>query len=142
MADFSWTDDLYTGNKLIDGDHRRLIGLVNALFEAMNSNQGNERISKAMHELIAYTGDHFGREDAEMKRIQYVASLAHNAEHVKLLRQLTDLGAMLDAGGNINIPAVSDFLNEWLREHILTMDKKLAAALQMQRSGEPATQAH
>ncbi|MBK5104049.1 MAG: hemerythrin family protein [Burkholderiales bacterium] len=142
MAHLSWTDDLYTGNKLIDGEHRGLIGLVNALFESMNSGQGNDRISQAMHELIAYTGNHFGREEAQMERVQYVASLAHKAEHIKLLRQLTDLGAMLDAGGKINIPAVSDFLSEWLREHILTMDMKLAAALQMQRSGEPAPQAH
>ncbi|MBE0626560.1 MAG: hemerythrin family protein [Burkholderiales bacterium] len=142
MAHFSWTDDLYTGNKLIDGEHRALVGLVNALFETMNGGQGNERMSKAMHELIVYTGDHFGREEAQMERIQYVASLAHKAEHTKLLRQLTDLGAMLEAGGKINIPAVSDFLSEWLRNHILTMDMKLGAALQMQHSGEPAPQQH
>ena len=141
MAQFSWTDDLYTGSTLIDGDHRKLIGLVNALFEAMESGQGNARMGRAMNDLIAYTEEHFGREEAEMERIQYVASLAHSAEHAKLLRQLVELKAMLDAGGRINIPAVSDFLSEWLRRHILTVDLKLAAALK-QRSSEAAPQAH
>lgn len=141
MAQFSWTDDLYTGSTLIDGDHRKLIGLVNALFETMEGGQGNARMNRAMNELIAYAEAHFGREEAEMERIQYVASLAHRAEHAKLLRQLLELKAMLDAGGRINVPAVSDFLSQWLRQHILTADLKLAAALK-QRSSEPAPQLH
>ena len=141
MAQFSWTDDLYTGSTLIDGDHRNLVGLVNALFETMESSQGNARLSDAMDDLIAYTEDHFDREEAEMERIQYVASLAHRSEHAKLLRQLVELKVMLDAGGRINVPAVSDFLSEWLRHHILTVDLKLAAALR-QRSAAPAPQLH
>ena len=129
MAQFSWTDDLYTGSSLIDGDHRKLVGLVNAFFQSMQSGEDNGRVGKAMNELIAYAGDHCAREEAEMERIQYVASLAHKAEHTKLLKQVVELKAMLDAGGRINIPAVSDFLSEWLRDHILTEDMKLAAAL-------------
>ena len=95
MAQFSWTDDLYTGSTLIDGDHRKLVDLVNAFF----------------HDLIAYTGEHFAREEAEMERIQYVAALAHKAEHAKLLKQLVELKEMLDAGGKINVPAVADFVS-------------------------------
>lgn len=142
MAQFSWTDDLYTGNGLMDGDHRKLIVLVNALFETMENGQSDERMRKAMGELIAYTKEHFWREEAEMEHIDYVAAMAHQAEHSKLLRQLAGLKAMLDAGGRINVPAVSDFLNQWLRDHILTTDMKLAAALKQQRSAEPALQAH
>jgi hemerythrin-like metal-binding protein len=133
MAQFSWTDDLYTGSSLIDGDHGKLIGLLNALFDTLESAQGNGRMSKSMNDLIAYTEEHFGREEAEMQRIQYVASLAHKAEHTKLLKQLVELKAMLDAGGRINVPAVSDFLNAWLRDHILAADMKLAAALRQQK---------
>jgi hemerythrin-like metal-binding protein len=129
MAQFSWTDDLYTGSTLIDCDHRKLVALVNALFQSMQSGLGNGPMSKAMHDLIAYTGEHFGREEAEMERIEYVAVLAHKAEHARLLRQLIELKEMLDAGGRINVPAVGAFLSEWLREHILAADMKFAAAL-------------
>jgi len=142
MVQFSWTDDLYTGSSMIDGDHRKLIGLVNALFETMERKQSNESMGKAMSDLIAYTREHFGREETEMEQIEYVAALAHQAEHIKLLRQLAGLQEMLDAGGKINIPAVSDFLSEWLRGHILTADMKLAATLKKQRSSAPAPQAH
>lgn len=141
MAQFSWTDDLYTGSTLIDGDHGKLVDLVNAFFESMQSSQGNERIAQAMSDLIAYTGEHFVREETEMQRIKYVALLAHKAEHTKLLRQLIELKEMLDAGGRINAPAVADFLSLWLRDHILAADKKLAAALR-QRGAAPAAQLH
>ncbi len=140
MAQFTWTDDLYTGSSLIDGDHAKLVDLVNAFIRTMESGQGNDRMSKAMNDLIAYTGEHFGREEAQMERIQYVAALAHKAEHIRLLKQLIELKEMLDAGGRINIPAVSDFLGEWLRDHILAADMKLAAALKRQPSAEPAPQ--
>ena len=138
MAQFSWTDDLFTGSTLIDGDHGKLVDLVNALFQSMQNDQGNGPISKAMHDLIAYTGEHFGREEAEMQRIGYVAVLAHKAEHSKLLRQLIELNEMLDVGGRINIPAVTAFLSEWLRAHILAADMKFAAALKRHGSAPAA----
>jgi len=140
MAQFSWTDDLYTGNALIDGDHRELIRLINALFKAMDAGHGGG-MSKAMHELIAYTGEHFAREEAEMERVQYVAALAHRTEHAKLIRQVAELEQMLDSGARINVPAVAAFLSEWLRHHILAADMKLAAVLKHQGSSAPAPQA-
>ena len=132
MALFLWTDDLTTGNALIDGDHRKLISMVNALIEAMSKGQANDIISKVMNNLIIYTKEHFGREEAEMRRIQYDAAISHKSEHTKLIKQVTDLKASLDAGQKLSVLAVSNFLSDWLRNHILTVDKKLAAALREQ----------
>lgn len=142
MAQFSWNDDLFTGSTLIDGDHRKLVDLVNAFFQSMQSDKGNGHISKAMTDLIAYTKEHFGREEAEMERLQYVAELAHKGEHARLLKQLVELKEMLDAGGIMNVRAVADFLGKWLRDHILAADMKLAAALRQQQSGALAAQLH
>ena len=133
MAQFAWTKDLYTRNALIDGDHARLVELVNAFIASMENGESNERMVGAMGDLIACAGEHFGREEAEMERIAYVAALAHQAEHSKLLRQLVELKDMLEAGGKINVPALSDFLGIWLRDHILAADMKLAAALKRYR---------
>lgn len=142
MAQFSWTDDLYTGSTLIDGDHRKLVDMVNAFFQSTQGGQDNDRMSNAMTDLIAYAAEHFAREEAEMARIEYVAALAHRTEHAKLLKQLVELKKMLDAGGKINVPAVADFLSGWLRDHILTTDMKLAATLKQQHSSTPAAQPH
>ena len=129
MAQFQWTDDLYTGNTLIDSDHRKLISMVNALFESLAKGQANDIISKVLNNLIIYTREHFGREEAEMQRINYAAAISHKSEHTKLIAQVAELKASLDAGQKINVLTVSRFLSDWLRDHILTVDKKLAAAL-------------
>jgi len=129
MEHIALTEDLRTRNALIDGDHSKLISLVNALIDAMAKAQANDVMSTAMDKLIAYTREHFSREEAEMQRIQYVASLAHACEHVKLIEQLVELKAMLDAGGKINAVAVASFLREWLCDHILKTDMKLARVL-------------
>jgi len=142
MAPFSWTNDLYTGNTLIDGDHRKLVDFVNAFFQSMQSGEDKDRIGKELNELIAFTGEHFRREQAEMGRIRYVAALAHEAEHNKLLEQMAELKEMLDAGGRINTSGVAMFLSGWLRDHILAADMKLAAALKQQPGSAPATKPH
>ena len=142
MVQFPFTPDLYTGSSLIDGDHHRLVELVNAFFQSMQNGEDSASMGKALHALIAFTGEHFAREEIEMERIQYVAALAHKAEHTKLLKQIVELNDMLDAGGKINIPAVADFLNEWLHDHILAADMKLAAALKNYPDNESARRPH
>ncbi|MBE0622586.1 MAG: hemerythrin family protein [Burkholderiales bacterium] len=129
MAQFSFTDDLITGNALIDGDHRKLITMVNALFDSMAQGHANDIMSKVLNNLIVYTKEHFGREEAEMQRINYAASLSHKSEHTKLIKQVLDLKATVDRGEKINVVTISSFLSNWLREHILTVDMKLATAL-------------
>ncbi len=129
MAQFAWTDDLCTGNALIDGDHRKLISMVNALFDAMESGQANDIVGKVLHNLIIYTKEHFGREEAEMMRIQYPASISHTSQHTGLIKQVLELKGTLDSGGRISAVAVSRFLSDWLRNHIMTSDMRLAAAL-------------
>lgn len=129
MANFSWNDDLATGNSFIDNDHRKLITMVNALYDAMAKGQANDIMNKVLNNLIIYTREHFAREELEMDRIKYADSQAHKAEHNKLLSQVLDLKAKLDAGGKINAVATSSFLSDWLRNHILMVDMQLAAAL-------------
>jgi hemerythrin len=142
MAQFSLNDDLLTGSSLIDGDHRMLVDLMNAFLESAQNGHGDARTAQAMSALVAYTREHFVHEEAEMQRIQYVALLAHKAEHSKLLRQLIELKEMLDAGGRMNVPAVAEFLSEWLRDHILAADMKLAATLKQQHRAAPIAQLH
>ena len=132
MEQLSWTDDLRTGNALIDGDHRTLIDLVNAFCQAMTLSQASDVMGKTMDELVAYTKAHFAREEAEMQRIQYVALRAHTFEHAKLVKQVVELKGTLDAGGRLNVPAVASFLKDWLLDHIQTADIKLAKALKSQ----------
>lgn len=129
MALFTWSDDLSVGNSFIDGDHKKLIKLVNDFHDAMEQGRGNEVIGKVLNNLIIYTKEHFKREETEMQRIKYPRYLAHKLEHDKLIKEVAELQASFSSGKAMLTMKVSKFLRDWLLTHIMQVDKLLADAL-------------
>lgn len=57
---FPWDDMLYSvGIASIDAQHKKLVALVNNLFEAMKSGKGATVVGSILDELIQYTASHF-----------------------------------------------------------------------------------
>ena len=129
MALFAWSDDLSVGNTFIDGDHKKLVAMVNSFHDAMDQGRGSEVIGKVLRNLVIYTQEHFGREEAEMQRISYPRYSAHKAEHDKLIREVTELQNGFASGNTLLTVKISLFLRDWLLTHIKQTDKLLAAAL-------------
>ena len=134
MGYFSWSDDLSVGSSFIDNDHRKLIGLVNQLHEAMSQGHGKEILQSVLAELVKYTKEHFRREEDHMNKMQYVERDAHKVEHDKLLHDVLDLQKKFNDGSVMLTIQVSKFLREWLVTHIMKSDKKLATAIKMQHA--------
>ncbi len=126
---FPWTDDLITGNEMIDADHRHWVDLINVLLDSIANGYAGDYISEVLENLIVYSREHFGREETEMWRIAYAATGAHRAQHAEILKTAIELKGRLDAGEKINAPGVQNYLSTWLRAHILNEDQKLAKAL-------------
>src|ERR1035437_942874 len=130
MALFTWNDDLSFGNSFIDGDHNKLIKLINDFHNAMEQGRGNDVIGKVLNNLVIYTKEHFKREETEMQRIEYPRFLAHKQEHDKLIKEVAELQASFASGKTMLTLKVSKFLRDWLLTHIMQVDKLLADALQ------------
>jgi Hemerythrin len=47
------------GVKVMDQQHKRLVALVNELFEAMQRGSGNQGAAKVLRGLLDYTRTHF-----------------------------------------------------------------------------------
>lgn len=129
MAYFTWNDSLMVGNSFIDNDHKKLVGLVNDLHEAMAQGKGKDIVGKTLNNLIKYTAEHFKREEDEMKRINYPGALAHKQEHEKLVREVLDLQKKFNEGNALLTVKVSKFLKDWLLDHIMKTDMSLSVAL-------------
>ncbi|MBS1209630.1 MAG: bacteriohemerythrin [Proteobacteria bacterium] len=129
MAFFNWSDDLATGDPRIDADHKHLIDLVNALYDAMKSGKGNDVLKKTLDELIQYTSSHFRREELLMQQIRYPDADSHKAEHVKLVAEVLDLQSRFESGAATLSVSVFNFLADWLRTHIKGRDVYLGKAL-------------
>jgi hemerythrin len=123
MAVMKWEPALSVGVPALDGQHQKLIQLVNKLHDAMSKGVGQKVVGEVLDELVAYTKDHFAAEEQMMKRHAYPDFTAHAAEHLKLVGQVGKLQADAKSGKVLTI-TVMDFLQQWLTGHILKVDRK------------------
>lgn len=142
MTHFVWTSYLNTGHDMIDNDHRQLVNMINALYDAiaagkdqdvmgkvLDEGRGQQLMGRALDALIVYYKVHFEREETEMLRIDYPKYLAHKLEHKNFMLEVGQLKKNFDGGVTLNPVFVGRMLSDWLRNHIAKVDTQLAVAL-------------
>lgn len=129
MAIFFWSDNLSVGNRFIDKDHRRLIALLNTVYDAMNQGKGPDVVGEVLDELVQYTQKHFKREEKVMQTIHYAGYAEHKEEHDKLTAKALDMQRKFVSGETKLSVDLLQFLFDWLFDHILKIDTKLAQAI-------------
>ena len=63
MPLIQWDDSLRVNIAEIDAQHRKLVGMINELNEAMRMGKGKEILGKTVQGLIEYTQTHFQTEE-------------------------------------------------------------------------------
>ena len=115
----------------LDEDHRKLHGMVQTLKQSVENREGYQATVMLFTELASYTQWHFRHEERLMRVNAFPDMAEHNKEHQDLLAQLHGLLDHLD-GLEKEKPLsmdVIDFLDDWLKKHILELDRKLAGFL-------------
>jgi hemerythrin len=128
MSYVRWTPDLSVGVKASDDDHKRLIDLINRLFEALNCGQGREIVGKVLDELESYTRYHFAREEEYFERTGYPAD-EHKQEHRELVEQIVTLQSRYRTGETALAMETLGVLKHWLTTHIQGTDMKYTGHL-------------
>jgi hemerythrin len=127
MPLMEWTGELGVNVKEIDEQHKKLIGLINKLHDAMLAGQGKQALEGTLQELAAYTVYHFGVEEKYMQQFKYPGYLRHKAAHTAFVKKVTDfqddfshnrLGVTLE---------LMNFLKDWVNNHIRETDKQYSA---------------
>ena len=124
MAFFEWSNNMSVGVKASDDDHKRLIDLINKLYNGMKSGEGRVVVGKVLDDLVSYTKYHFAREEEFFNRTAYPAADDHKKEHRELVEQAVNLQSRYKSGECALSIETLDFLRDWLNQHILTTDKK------------------
>lgn len=128
MASLLWTHALVAGHPEMDSQHRQLVALANALNEAMLQRADDEVLRKQFAGLVSYAAMHFTSEERLMAQSAYPAALEHRKEHERLLLDLYRMRGDHAPGVRQVVQALA-LLHDWLREHIETSDRQLAAFL-------------
>jgi hemerythrin len=129
MAFFAWSETYNTGIGSIDTQHKRLVAMINELYEAMSSGKGKETVGKVLTELVGYTRTHFSFEEGLMSNNGYPDFPAHKEIHVKLIAKVEEYVDQFRSGQMVSSVSLSNFLKDWLQSHIQGTDKKYAPFL-------------
>jgi hemerythrin len=124
MALITWNNDLSVGVQEFDGQHQKLISMINDMYDAMKAARGQEVIGTILPKLVEYTKTHFANEEAQMQKHAYPGYLSHKAEHDALTRQVTEYANRLKEGKGTASVELMGFLKDWLTKHIVGIDKK------------------
>lgn len=128
---YQFTDDLKTGNPLIDAQHKSLFEAINNLLTACAEGHGREQIKKTANFLLDYTKRHFGDEENLQMRSNYPDIVAHKRMHAEFTAVAAGLIEELNRdGANIAVVAkINKAVSGWLINHIKREDAKIAAHL-------------
>jgi hemerythrin len=124
-----WSEDLSVGIRLVDEQHKVLLGLINELHAAMRSRKSDAVLVGVVERLKEYTVKHFGMEEEYFDRYGYPETVQHKAAHAKLVQQVLDFEAGLKSGKAKVTMEIMRFLKDWLINHIQGTDKRYAPFL-------------
>lgn len=124
MDTLTWGPALRVGVSEFDRDHRILIGMYNDLFAACQAGAGAARVHDILGRLLAYTNDHFRREEQSMRRLGYPGTAEHEMAHDALVIELDGFRAELERGRlrTLDCKALT-FIHGWITEHAVTLDR-------------------
>jgi hemerythrin len=127
MAFFTWNETYSVSHDDFDRQHKRLIDMINELYDAMKQGKGNEALSKLIIGLKGYTVTHFTNEERELAKINYPDLAEQISQHEAFVKKVTEFQNRLSAGKEGLSVEMMNFLKDWLTKHIMGADKKYAS---------------
>ena len=124
-----WKEEYSVGIEEIDKDHKKLINLLNQFTTAYDYAMSESYEREALNDLVDYTKYHFEREEALLQANDYPEFEDHKAQHQKMIQQVNDFVNLYNAEGHKAMAEISDFLSNWLINHIQGSDKEYASHL-------------
>ncbi|HYD31505.1 MAG TPA: bacteriohemerythrin [Azospirillaceae bacterium] len=125
MPLMNWNDKMSVGVQQFDDEHKRLVAMLNDLFDAVQAGKGKDVLGKILDGLIDYTKKHFANEEQHFTKFAYPDLAAHKKEHEDLAKQVLDVQKKYHAGNTATLSMeVMNFLKNWLVKHIQGTDKK------------------
>ncbi|MFT3755932.1 MAG: bacteriohemerythrin [Pseudoxanthomonas sp.] len=121
MALLIWQDDLDTGIDIIDGQHKRIVEMINQLHSAQLGHH-EAAIGDVIDELVDYTLSHFAFEEELMEEAGYPFSAAHKRVHEIFTKRVAEYRLRFRAGEDV-ADDLKSLLSRWLFNHIRSDDK-------------------
>jgi hemerythrin len=124
MSYLKWSDKYSLNVTEIDEQHKKLVSLVNDMYDAMHAGKGRDMIGTVIAEFVDYTDYHFKAEERLLRQSGYPDYDEHKKMHENLSRKAHSIKEAFDRGNTPSAIEVMLLLTNWLNIHILEEDRK------------------
>ena len=123
-----WERKYDTGMNKVDDQHKKLVGLINALYERIVLKDDTKALQDAMVELKLYTIFHFGTEEKLFKKYNYdpQETEEHLKQHKAFENELSSYFSDTETSLYELGYRLAEYLKKWLFSHIMGTDMKFA----------------
>lgn len=118
-----WQNHYNTGVVPLDREHREIVRLINALYDAAAPGVFDSKKKSILDALVRYTATHFEHEEQWMRECNFPPYAAHKALHDRMRERTLELRK------NLNVLERHDllgFLKSWWIDHIQKEDQQYA----------------
>src|SRR5512133_389950 len=88
MSFMEWNERYSVGVAVFDDEHKKLIAIINELYEAITVGADKLALQRISDKLVEYTLMHFRHEETYFDDWSYPQAAAHTAYHAKLRQQV------------------------------------------------------
>jgi len=133
-----WSKKYNTGIEKIDEQHKKLVALINKLYEMVIVKGDAGSVQDAILDLKMYTIFHFTSEEKLFKKYNYTDD--DHEDHLKTHQDFIDeIGNYIADNDSSQIELgyrLTEYLKKWLFSHILVSDMKFASFLKKNHFSE------
>ncbi len=140
MKEIEWTESLSLGVEAIDDQHKELIRIVNRLLHAIKDKDSEMIVNEILAGLREYTVFHFNAEEKFMEEIRYPHRGEHLQQHQDLKQKVKGFQYARFHHEEVTLGELKAMLSEWLLEHILDSDLRIAKFMREKEKEEKKQQ--
>lgn len=121
----TWKESFSLGIKEIDTQHKRMIGIINKLYDAMETSTEKEKLSDILRELNEYANYHFETEEKYFHEFNYEHAIEHIKSHDMYREKVNQFSKDYNNySEHLVLPfEMMEFLRGWWTRHILGEDR-------------------
>jgi len=125
MTLFTWDSKKY--DVLVEEmnhQHHDIVDAMNALYDRAHAGADKAELTRLLQHLETITVRHFREEEAMLGRRHYPQFEIHKGIHARLLKEFAAHKQTFLAGPGVFTQDFFDYLELWLRSHIMHIDRK------------------
>ena len=122
MPKVEWSNELSVNVAVFDNEHKKLVDILNKLYDAMSQGQGQQAMATVLVELADYTKTHFAHEENAMEKYGYPGLTEQKKAHELFVNKLNETQTQYNSGSVTISVNMFNFLFSWIENHIKKMD--------------------